>query len=211
MLRNAASVKDAIEAVGVPHVEVAKIVTGGHEKDFNYLLQPEDRIEVFPFEKSFPSEAPNSFVLDVHLGKLARLLRMMGVDALYENNRHDREIVALAVNENRTVLTRDIGLLKHKLLRYGYWLRSQQPEEQVLEVIRLFSLCDHLRPFTRCMACNGLLAEVPKAAIADRLPEQTRRCFDVFFQCTRCGKLYWKGSHFDNMEERISRIKSLAC
>ena len=211
MLPQASSVKDAIEAAGVPHVEIAKITVNDCEKEFSYQLQPEDRIEVFPFEKNFPPEAPTSFVLDVHLGKLARLLRMMGIDTVYENDRHDREIVALAVTENRAVLTRDIGLLKHKVLRYGYWLRSQQSEEQLLEVIRLFSLCDKLRPFTRCIACNGLLAEVPKAAIEDRLPEQTRRCFDVFFQCTRCRKLYWKGSHFENMEERISRIKSLAC
>ena len=150
-------------------------------------------------------------MLDVHLGGLARLLRLLGIDALYKNNLHDREIVALAVEEGRAVLTRDIGLLKQKVLQYGYWLRSQHSEEQVTEVLNRFSLCQGIRPFSRCITCNGLLAEVPKAHILHHLPDDTKRIFQEFYQCTQCGKVYWKGSHYHNMQKVVERIRSLAC
>ena len=205
------SVKDAIEAIGVPHVEVGKILVNGKAKDFAYLLQPDDSIDVFPYQDHFPPEAPTAFVLDVHLGGLARLLRLLGIDALYKNNLHDREIVTLAVDEKRAVLTRDIGLLKHKVLQYGYWLRSQHSEEQLTEVIKRFSLCGSLRPFSRCIACNGLLAEVSKASVLHLLPEQTKDIFHDFFQCPQCGKVYWKGSHYHNMQKVVERIRSVAC
>lgn len=210
-LKTSSSVKDAMEAIGVPHVEVMKIVVNGSEKEFTYLLQPADQAEVYPYETHFPQGTPQTFILDVHLGKLARLLRMMGIDAAYQNHWHDKEIVAMAVQENRSVLTRDVGLLKHKVLKYGYWLRSQEPEEQLMEVIQRFSLCDCLRPFSRCMACNGLLKEVPKAGVLHLLPAQTRDYFPQFYQCIQCKNVYWKGSHFENMQCLIDHIKSLAC
>jgi uncharacterized protein with PIN domain len=205
------SVKDTIEAIGVPHVEVSKIILNGSEKDFHYLLQPNDRIEVLPYENHFPDEAPKSFVLDVHLGGLSRLLRMLGIDTIYQNNFHDREIVATAVYENRAVLTRDIGLLKHKVLKWGYWLRSQQSEEQLVEVVKHFTLCPVLRPFSRCMACNGQIQKVEKNDLLHLLHTQTRETFDEIFQCSQCGKVYWKGSHYDKMELLVQRIQSIAC
>lgn len=205
------SAKDAMEAIGVPHVEVGTIKVNGNEKNFNYLLQPGDQIDVFPFDGHFPAGTPQTFVLDVHLGGLARLLRMLGIDAIYRNDMHDREIVATAVAENRAVLTRDIGLLKHKVLQHGYWLRSQQPREQVLEVIRRFSLCASFLPFSRCIACNGLLAPVAKDAVLLLLPEQTKEYFTEFYQCGRCGKVYWKGSHYQNMQQVVEDLRSLAC
>lgn len=205
------SVKDAIEAIGVPHVEVGKILVNEKEKDFTYLLQPDDSIDVFPYPNHFPPETPTSFVLDVHLGGLARLLRLLGIDALYKNNLHDREIVSLAVEGSRAVLTRDIGLLKHKVLQHGYWLRSQHSEEQLTEVIKRFSLCEAIPPFSRCISCNGLLAEVSKTSVLHHLPVQTQNIFHEFFQCTQCGKVYWKGSHYHNMQKVVERIRSVAC
>ncbi|HEU4903071.1 MAG TPA: Mut7-C RNAse domain-containing protein [Flavisolibacter sp.] len=205
------SVKDAMEAIGVPHVEVRKIWVNGSEQSFNYLLQPGNQIEVFPYDGHFPAVAPRIFVLDVHLGGLARLLRMLGIDAVYQNEMHDREIVTLAVTENRAVLTRDIGLLKHKVLQHGYWLRSQQSREQLLEVIRRFSLCACLLPFSRCIACNGLLAFVAKEEVLPLLPAQTKEYFTEFYQCSNCGRVYWKGSHYKNMQQVVDRLRSLAC
>ena len=206
-----ATAKDAIEAIGVPHVEVKKLVVNTIETSINHLLQANEYIRVFPFEEAFPPAAPKALVLDVHLGKLARRLRLLGIDALYQNDFSDAEIVAIAVAENRAVLTRDIGLLKHKRLSFGYWLRSQQPEEQLQEVIKRFSLSAHFLPFTRCIRCNGKLQPVEKSAILDRLPEQTKISFDYFFQCNHCGHVYWKGSHYERMQAWVEKIRSVAC
>lgn len=206
-----ASIKDAIEAIGVPHVEVMKVMVNGKEKSIHDLLEPDDRIEVFPFEKRFPLHVPKAFVLDVHLGKLARLLRMLGINAIYQNNLSDKEIVTLATEQNRAVLTRDIGLLKHKVLQHGYWLRSQQPKEQLLETIQWFSLCPAIQPFSRCIACNGLLQQVEKDIVANSLLPQTKAYFDEFYQCTTCKHVYWKGSHYENMQQLVNEVRSVAC
>lgn len=211
LLKQGTTVKDAVESMGVPHVETQRFVVNGTLEDQAYRLQHNDQIDVFPFENHFPENTPKSFVLDVHLGKLARLLRMLGIDAFHQNNVHDKQMVALAGAESRTVLTRDVGLLMHKVLRHGYWLRSQNPEQQLLEVIRMFSLCPLLKPFTRCLACNGGLQPVQKSRILTLLPENTKAVFQEFYQCEQCGKLYWKGSHHGNMERLIHRITSLAC
>jgi len=205
------SIKDAVEAIGVPHVEVRKVVVNNEEKGFTYLLQPSDNIEVFPSDQGLPVTVAAAFVLDVHLGKLARLLRMLGIDAVYENHYRESEIVAISASENRAVLTRDAGLLKHKVLTQGYWLRSQWPEEQLLEVIRYFSLCTAFVPFSRCIRCNGMLLKVAKDKIIALLPPQTQACFDEFYQCESCKKVCWKGSHFENMLSVMEKIKSVAC
>lgn len=115
------------------------------------------------------------------------------------------------MEQNRAVLTRDIGLLKHKVLQHGYWLRSQQPKEQLLEIIQWFSLCPSIQPFSRCIACNGLLQQVEKAIVADSLPLQTKIHFEEFYQCTTCNHVYWKGSHYQNMQQLVNEVRSVAC
>ncbi|HEV7331424.1 MAG TPA: Mut7-C RNAse domain-containing protein [Flavisolibacter sp.] len=208
--RPSATVKDAIEAIGVPHVEVNKMNVNGTAVSFSYPLQPNDAVEVLPFETVVMS-SPVAFVLDVHLGKLARLLRLLGIDTHYETDYADAEIVAIAVAQNRVVLTRDIGLLKHKVLQHGYWLRSQDPEEQLTEVVRRFALCEHMHPFSRCIACNGFITEVHKDTIIEEIPPDTKAFFHEFYQCTHCSKIYWKGSHYERMLRRIEQIRSVAC
>ncbi|MBB1285979.1 hypothetical protein HRH25_16470 [Flavisolibacter sp. BT320] len=209
--KDSTSVKDAIEAIGIPHVEVKEIKANGNPVLFSYRLEPNDLIDVRPFETVAIKPSPIAFVLDVHLGKLARLLRLLGFDTHYETGYADAEIVALAAHQNRIALTRDVGLLKHKVLRYGYWLRSQNPEEQLAEVVKRFSLCDHIRPFSRCIACNGLIATVEKEKIQYKLPPNTRGHFHEFYQCSHCQKVYWKGSHYDKMVRRIAQFRSVAC
>lgn len=206
-----ASVKDIIEAFGIPHVEVMKLTVGGFVKPLNCLLQPDDAIEVYPYPGNFPENAPKAFVLDVHLGTLARQLRMLGIDASYQNDYTDGDIISIAVQENRAVLTRDVGLLKHKVLQSGYWLRSQQPAEQTIAVIKWFSLCQNLSPFSRCTACNGLILPTAKTEIGHLLPAQTRESFGEFYHCSQCEKIYWKGSHYLHMEQLIKQIRSVAC
>jgi len=215
----APSIKDAIEAQGVPHTEVDLILVNGLSVDFNYHLQHEDRVSVYPIFESLDISpvirlraAPlrhTAFILDVHLGKLTRLLRLAGFDSTYRNDFEDQEIVTLSLEEKRIILTRDRGLLKIKSVTHGYWIRSIQAEEQLEEVVTRFHLSSQIRPFLRCISCNGLLSKVPKKPIVHLLPPRTARHFQEFSQCADCGKIYWKGSHYSNMKAILQRIVCL--
>lgn len=201
---NTPAVKDAIEAIGIPHVEVNTIVINGHTVSFSHPLHAGAVVEVYPFLQ-IPF-ASSCFVLDVHLGKLATLLRLLGFDTLYQNNFTDKQIVSIAKEQERIVLTRDIGLLKHKSIQRGYWLRSQQPVAQVKETVHRFSLGNNVHPFRRCLSCNGLIQPVAKQDILDQLPPNTVLYFHEFYQCRNCKKVYWKGSHYERMLQLISDI-----
>jgi uncharacterized protein with PIN domain len=198
------SIKDAIEAIGIPHVEVCRILINEKEADFTHALHGHAMVEVFPYTQI--SAAPLNFVLDVHLGKLARQLRLLGFDSLYQNNYTDRNIIDLVKQQERIVLTRDIGLLKHTAIQWGYWLRSQQPLAQLEEIVYRFHLEKEIHPFSRCLVCNGPIESVAKYEIRDQLPPATLACFDEFYQCHQCKKLYWKGSHYDRMIKLVSAI-----
>ena len=210
------SVKDAIETIGVPHVEVDLILANECPVDFTYRLTQSDKILVYPkglkpevknlihLIKQFPGEP--TFILDVHLGKLARLLRMLGFDTLYEKEFADAQIAAIAATQTQIVLTRDLPLLKRKTLEWGYWVRSRQPQEQLWEVINHFNLLTYAKPFYRCIACNGLIVRVDKRQIQAHLQPQTNSCFDEFYQCCGCLKIYWKGSHYEKMERFVQHL-----
>jgi uncharacterized protein with PIN domain len=146
------------------------------------------------------------FVLDTHLGKLARLLRLVGFDVLYRNDFEDTEIVDLSVDQRRIVLTRDRGILKHRRLTHGYCVRSSQPMEQVREVVARFDLSGHLAPFTRCTICNGAIRVVPKSEVEHRLPPRTRQDQDEFRYCAGCDRVYWKGSHYTRLRALVQRL-----
>ncbi len=210
------AVKDAIEALGVPHPEVDLIVTGGRSVGFDHRITPGERLAVSPAFASLdlaglrrlqppPARRPE-FVLDVHLGKLARDLRMLGFDCLYRNDYADREIIRISLRDDRTILTRDRGLLKNSLVRRGRWIRSEQPEDQVREVLEWFDLRRKVSPFSRCMACNGSLEDVSREEVLDRLPPRTRKEHDRFRICRGCGKVYWPGSHHRAMTGLISSL-----
>ncbi len=211
------SVKDAIEAIGVPHVEVDMILVNSQPADFAYKLKDNDSVSVYPvFEtldisvvshlRERPLRNPK-FILDVHLGKLVKYLRILGFDTLYRNDYDDREIIRTALAEHRTILTRDIGLLKVKTVTHGYWIRSQQPKTQVKEVLNHFDLYNSIDPFNRCVKCNGILEIVKKDTIIEQLEPLTRKCFDDFYRCRQCGGIFWEGSHFDRMKEFVRDVK----
>lgn len=212
------SVKDAIEAIGVPHVEVDLILVNGVSVGFDYTLKDNDYVSVYPvFETldinsvSHLREKPLReirFVLDVHLGKLARYLRMFGFDTLYRNDYEDMEIISISIAEHRVILTRDIGLLKVKTVSHGYFVRSQHPKVQVKEVLKHFDLFSSVKPFCRCIKCNEELSAVSKDEIINKLEPLTRQNFDVFFQCSGCGSIYWEGSHFVRMKEFVGLVKT---
>lgn len=210
------AVKDAIEAIGVPHPEICRILINRKPARLTTPLHPGDLVEVYPMEEVNPGASedalrpdpplPARFVLDVHLGKLAKALRMLGFDACYQNDYDDKTIAALAARDQRLVLTRDIGLLKHKAIIWGYWLRSQHAAKQVTEVLQHFRLQHQVAPFTRCLACNALIEAVPKELVWEQLPPNTRRYFEAFFRCTQCRRVYWKGSHYDRMQAFVNGI-----
>lgn len=210
------SVKDAIEAIGVPHVEIDLILVNGVSVSFSERLKDGDRVSVYPvFEAldigSVTHLRPKplrelKFILDVHLGRLAKYLRLCGFDTLFSSFYDDREIIDTALKEKRIILTRDKQLLKDKRVTHGYWIRSQDHNEQLEEVFCRLDLRDHLALFTRCISCNTPLAEVSKDEIRHRLMADTSRYFSKFTRCPVCDRIFWEGSHYDNMKIIINNV-----
>jgi uncharacterized protein with PIN domain len=210
------AVKDAIEALGVPHTEVELIVIDGRSVGFSHRLRDGDRVAVYPvFEamdvsplvrlRERPLREPR-FVLDSHLGKLARLLRLLGFDSLYRNDFEDAEIVDVALEQRRIVLTRDRGILKQSRVTHGYCVRSSAPADQVREVVARFDLHARIAPFSRCTMCNGTIRVVREEDVADRIPTRARREHDEFRACEGCGRVYWKGSHYARLLALVERL-----
>ena len=202
-LKGTTSVKDLIESSGVPHPEVDAILINGVAKDFHYLVLDGDKIEVYPvlsrhsFKSEFhlqqrPLRNPR-FIADVHLGKLTRFLRLLGFDVAYSADAEDTKIINLMQTEERTLLTRDRRLLMHRVVRHGYCPRSDQAEDQVVEVVHRFGLECALNPFSHCLNCNGLLKPVEKSEIFDQLEPLTRKYYDDFVLCSTCNNIYWQG------------------
>jgi uncharacterized protein len=215
-LEERTSVKHAIEAVGVPHTEVDLVLAGGEPVDFAYRVRDGDRIAAYPRFRSLdvagvtrvrpdpPLDA--RFVLDVHLGKLATFLRMLGFDALYRNDLADDALARISADEGRILLTRDVGLLKRGLVTHGYLVRSDDSEQQVAEVLDRYDLLDAVTELRRCIRCNALLVPTSKADVLDRLQPKTRRYYDEFARCPGCDRVYWKGSHYERMRGFVARV-----
>jgi hypothetical protein len=214
--RGNVSVKDMIQSFGVPHTEVDLILVNGNSVNFEYILQDTDRLSVYPVYESFdisdiqrlrPAPLRNpKFILDVHLGKLARLLRMTGFDTLYKNSYSDEEIIEISVNQKRTILTRDVGILKRNNVERGYWVRNTDPGKQILEIIDRFQLSGLIDGFTRCITCNGSLAKIVKENFKDDIPVNAYNTYKDFYNCESCGKIYWKGSHYPGMVKNLQNI-----
>jgi uncharacterized protein len=209
------SVKDVVEGCGVPHTEIDLILVNGEPVGFRHRLADGDRVAVYPVFEAFdiasvtrvrpePLRRP-AFVLDVHLGKLARHLRLAGFDAAYATDSRDEDLARAAEEGGRILLTRDQALLKRGAVTHGFYVRETSPLKQFVEVVRRFDLGRHVRPFTRCTCCNGRLDAVDKASVARDVPERSWRCFDVFLRCDGCGRVYWKGSHVARLEQVLAR------
>jgi len=210
------SVKDAIEAIGVPHPEVDLILVNGRSVGFEHLLRGGERVAVYPvFERldiaplirlrPEPLRVPR-FILDVHLGRLARYLRMLGFDALYDAGYSDATIATIGAKDGRTILTRDKGLLKRNQVTRGYWLRHHDPRAQIAEVVAAFQLGSLVKVFTRCMVCNHELETVVESTVRDQLPAGLRGRFGRLSRCPGCRRLYWPGSHYERLAELVSQL-----
>lgn len=201
------SAKDLVESLGVPHTEVARIDVDGVAAGFDaqvvggelVVVEPVATVAAAPLQPDPPS--PVRFIADVHLGRLAELLRFVGVDTRYRNDATDDELVEVAEDEDRVLVSRDRGLLKRSAVTHGFLVRSTDPETQLVEVLDRYDLRARLTPFSRCMRCNGPLEAVAKREIIDRLEPGTRREHDRFVRCASCAQLYWPGSHHDRLRD----------
>ena len=210
------AIKDVIEALGVPHTEIELVLVNGEPRGFEYHLQDGDRVSVYPVFESIdvsgevrlrpgPLRDPR-FVLDVHLGKLTTNLRLLGFNCDYDAGRQDEELARRSADEGRILLTRDRQLLKRAVITRGYWVRSQQPGEQAVEILRRFDLVGMATPFTRCLRCNGRLTRAELDEHAARIPEGVRPRISELTSCEACGRLYWKGTHYEQLERRAGEI-----
>jgi uncharacterized protein with PIN domain len=212
------SVKDVIESCGIPHTEVDLILVNGQPVDFALVLEEDAAVDVYPVESDRATLFPinrlqlrhvERFIGDGHLGKLTRDLRLLGLDVLYDPAAEDRQLLDIATTENRALLTRDRRLLMHAVVQHGYYLRSQQPLEQTMEVLRRFDLLSTIAPFTRCLRCNAPLERVEKADVIQQLEPLTKIYYEEFRRCTGCDQVYWAGSHFDKLQTRIKDIRAM--
>ncbi|MFJ2304934.1 Mut7-C RNAse domain-containing protein [Streptomyces sp. NPDC087787] len=194
-----------VESLGVPLTEVGALVVDGREVSVSYVPRAAETVQVCAVAR--PQQVPGAplrFLLDVHLGTLARRLRLLGVDTAYESTDiGDPALAARSAAEKRVMLSRDRGLLRRRELWAGAYVYSTRPEDQLQDVLDRFR--PELRPWTRCTACNGLVREATKDEVADQLEHGTHRTYDVFARCLDCGRAYWKGAHHDQLEAIVER------
>jgi len=215
--RSHQTVKDVLEAMGIPHTEVDLILVNGSPRGFGHRPSAGDRIAAYPmFEaldigptarlRPVPLRDPR-FAVDVNLGRLARLLRVLGFDVWWSSDADDATLAEVSLDEQRILLTRDRGLLKRRAITHGLFVHSQHPEEQTLEVIRRLDLGQRLAPLTRCLHCNGELAAVSKDEVIDQLEPLTRQYYEEFSRCVECGRIYWAGSHHARLVGLVERLR----
>ena len=210
------SIKDMIEALGVPHTEIDLILVNGKSVDFNYILQNKDRVSVYPVFESLNitdvtllRKIPlrqNKFIADINLGNIVKYMRLLGFDLYYDSLLSTRKIIDISKRENRVILTKNRKLLKFKDVTHGIFIRPGTTTEQIRRIIDYLDITDNIKPFSRCLRCNTLLKSVLKENILDKIPPKTKEFCDEYVQCRSCDKIFWKGTHFINMKKIVSQI-----
>ncbi|WP_116210386.1 Mut7-C RNAse domain-containing protein [Streptomyces olivoreticuli] len=198
------SLGHVVESFGVPLTEVGALLVDGRRVPVSYVPGTDEEVEVRSVAR--PQEVPGAplrFLLDVHLGTLARRLRLLGVDAAYESeDLGDPALAALSAAERRVLLSRDRGLLRRREIWAGAYVYSDRPEEQLRDILGRFA--PRLAPWSRCTACNGPLRDADKQSVGDRLEHGTRSTYDVFAQCVECERVYWRGAHHERLEAIVN-------
>lgn len=210
--------EEIIESLGIPLAEVDLLLIGGGPSPFSRRLYEHDHISVFPAFERFDISSLTQiskvalghtrFILDAHLGKLARYLRMLGFDTLYRNDFGDNEIIEIAARDRRIILSRDKLLLKSGRVTHGYFVRTTLKHEQLREIVEKFDLMSQFRSFTRCMTCNTELVRKKREELGGRTDKEILNLYSEFFYCPACDKVFWKGSHFLRMEKLIISLAS---
>lgn len=209
-------IRDVLNTLGIPEERIDLILVNGIAATAEKRLEPDDRLALYPVFETFDISEVSTihqlplrttrFVLDSHLGKLARLLRLLGFDSLYIQQADRKQLIALSLAEERVLLTRNEILAKSRVLQRAYRLRSELPREQIAEVIKRFELTNCLRPFTRCLVCNGILSPVTKEEVWPYLEDKTKAYYHEFFRCSFCNRIFWPGSHYVKMQTTVAEI-----
>jgi uncharacterized protein with PIN domain len=210
------SVKDILEAVGVPHTELRFVLVDGEPAALPHVVRGDCRLAAYPAcyqtnlapssPPPWPAPADCRFVADVHLGKLARLLRLLGFDCLHNPAWDDPELARRSATERRVLLTRDRGLLKRAIVPFGVYVRSSDPPQQAAYVLARLRLHGAATPGSRCLACNGLLRAATPEEARDRVPPRSLVAFDRFYACDGCGRAFWHGSHWEHLDRLRARL-----
>ena len=196
----AATVKHAVEALGVPHTEIGQLTVNGNAATLPRIVRAGDHVEAGPVDVHEADLASEPlFIADAHLGGLARLLRMLGFDTVYRNHITDRELIAIAASERRIILTRDRELLKCREVLRGMFVRALKPEAQLRETVRRWNLVHRQRPFSLCLHCNLRLEAIDPGTAAASVPDAIRQRYAAFARCPGCNRIYWPGSHWERM------------
>lgn len=196
--------RDLLQSIGIPHVEVGRVEVDGEPATWETRLDRDALVEAWP---RYPMARPDSdprFLLDVHLGKLARLLRLLGFDAVHHGDAGDADLAREAVSDGRILLSRDRGLLMRASLGRARWLRATDPEQQTIEVLDRFVLSGRAKPFSRCMACNTPLEAADPGEVD--VPSGVRARHHVYRRCPGCGRVYWPGTHAERLQAAVERI-----
>lgn len=197
------SLGHVVESLGVPLPEVGTLLVDGQPVTPSYRPRTGEHVDVRPVARpQRPGPEPLRFVLDVHLGALARRLRLVGVDSAYRNDMDDDALIEQANAERRVLLTQDRGLLRRRALWRGAYVRGTGPDRQFADVLDRFE--PRLAPWTRCVACNAApLVRVPKSEVEHLLRPGTRRTYDAFTRCPGCGRVYWRGAHSHSLDRIV--------
>jgi hypothetical protein len=212
-LNRRASIKDIIESLGVPHTEIGCLLNRTEPLPFTFIPVGREEIHVYPLSPDIPVTSATllrptplvglHFMVDININKLAHLMRMAGIDTSSIPSESYRVITQAASDRKRILLSRNKDLLKYNQVIFGRLIRSQNPNEQFAEVVKLYALAPHFRPFSRCMLCNAVLVQVEKTDIKHRLEPLTKKHYTVFKECPSCNRLFWRGSHYEKMVKKL--------
>ncbi|MCP4576291.1 MAG: Mut7-C ubiquitin/RNAse domain-containing protein [Deltaproteobacteria bacterium] len=214
------SIKDKIEALGVPHSEVDFILVNGKSVAFNYILDNGDHIGVYPWIETLdvpgithlmhmPTGSPR-FIADQNIHDIVKIMRALGLDVFQDQIFSPEELVHISINEKRIILSTSRQLLKRKRVVHGFFIRQGNREAQIQKIVNRLSLKNRCKPFSRCLICNTLLEMVEKESVWERIPPKTRNHCNDFARCLSCNRIYWKGTHYQKIKEKVDRILSSA-
>jgi len=209
------TVGEVVDELGVPRGAIDLALVDGEPVGFVHRVCDGERLALYPVFEAFDvgtvTRLPGRplrrtrFVLDVHLGRLTRYLRLLGFDCQYRNDAADDDLAAVSGAESRVLLSRDRALVGRRDLRHAYLVTETLPRDQAVEVVQRLDLAAQVRPFTRCLVCNGGVERVARAAVGDRLPTGDD-VLPPFTRCGGCGRLYWQGRHRPRMARLLDTI-----
>ena len=150
------------------------------------------------------------FVVDVNAGKLAHWLRIMGYDTLLFNGQDDGQMIKIAMEQDRIILTKDSQFLKRRVIKDGkikaIHIKGESPKEQLKQVVKILKLDYHHKPFSICLECNYQLVQRNKEEIKDRVPPHVYKTRASYMECPSCHRIYWQGTHWESMISELEKF-----